>query len=111
MDAAGGGGAAGRAAAVQRPARPVARDRREYLVRTSQAARTRGAAGGPALLRASAARRLPAHRRGPRTRRGAPPAGLLGRRARRPGASTPAPRLRDPGGGALVLPDLRPPRR
>ena len=35
---------------------------------------------------------------------------LLGGRARRPGAGAPAPRVRHPGRGPLVLPDLRPSR-
>src|ERR1700722_13710050 len=111
MDAAGGGGAPGRAAAVQRPARPVAWHRREHLVRAAEAARTGRAACRPALLRAPAPRRLPVDRGGQRSRGGAAPAGVLGGRARRPSPGAGTPRVRDPGGGPLVLPDLRSPRR
>ncbi len=65
------------------------------------------AADCPALLGAAAPGRLPADRRGHRARRGAAPAGALGSQARRPGGSPPAPRVRHPSRGPLVLPDLR----
>src|SRR5215472_8612929 len=111
VDPAGGGGAAGRAGPVQRPARPDPRHRGEHPVRAAQAARTGGAAGRPALLRPAAAGGLRADRGGQGPGRGAPPAGALGRKARRPGRGAPAPRVRHPGRGPLVLPDLRPPGR
>src|SRR6266571_921492 len=107
VDAAGGGGAADRAAPIQRSPRPDPWYRREHLVRAPQAAGAGSAAGGAALLAAATPGRLPADRRGQGPRRGAPPAGALGGQAHRPGASAPPPHLRHPDRGTLVLPNLR----